>query len=433
MGSPDHIATAPFDPAVCHRTFGRRKPNIAYAASDFVDYVLMNAIVVALAAWVFGLPHPLTIVSAILAFFMIVAFPIRHGLRLAFPVILRRPQEIVFSFVYKILNVRTPLLVAACLALSEQLFMHLTPGLPHASSVMRTAGLTAFYVSFAVVTLFRTRSLLDHLAKRELVREVLSRYSIWKKAVASTSPTFEIAHAYVSGVLSHLAMVAPWYLALTRLEHSVIFLPFGLVASVLVYRAFFFRREFREWESRKRKSAKAAVPFDEPRPEMLGTVASWFYRDHWVGHNSELEFVYLHGSHHDSIPVGLLATGEHGHLEGFLRYCFGYPTFFLSPIWPLFEITVLLILNIGTHQYVPGIFPYCFWHSRGNVHFLHHFGRLVPYGVTTTGRPEIDIALNGYDPDNAGRKTWQSLVDEYEGDIRSKMPGRMFPPLRVYK
>ncbi|HVZ30991.1 MAG TPA: hypothetical protein VG963_01110 [Polyangiaceae bacterium] len=412
-----------------HRVFGRRKPKITYFARDFSDYLLMNGLVALVVAAVFGAIHPMALIGMALCLLMTVAFPVRRGFKLAAPLILKRPQEIVYTLVYKVLNIRWELFLAVCLVLSEQAFIAFLPSLPHKVDLMRQVGLVFFYLSFTIVTLFRTRSLIDHLRKRDIVRAVLSDDTAWKATIATTGPTFEIIHAYASGLLSHITTTAPWYLVITLLDHSILFLPVGFVLSASLQRHFFTCREFRLWEKRKKQDpAKSG-----PRPEMFGTVASWFYRDHWVGHNSEFEFLYLHGTHHDSIPVGLIATGENGHLEGFLRYCFGYPTALLSPIWAFLELTFLFILNIGSHQYVPGIYPYSYWHSTGNVHFLHHFGRLVPYGVTTVGRPQIDMELNGYDPANARRKAWQALVDQYEHELRIRFPSRLFPPLRIYK
>ena len=44
---------------------------------------------------------------------------------------------------------------------------------------------------------------------------------------------------------------------------------------------------------------------------------------------SEVEFVYLHGTHHDAIPCALIGVGENGHLEGVFRQIIGFPSYLL--------------------------------------------------------------------------------------------------------
>ena len=34
----------------------------------------------------------------------------------------------------------------------------------------------------------------------------------------------------------------------------------------------------------------------------------WYIRDHYVAHHDRLSFIYLHGPHHDAIPIGLMAV-----------------------------------------------------------------------------------------------------------------------------
>src|SRR5262249_28348925 len=136
---------------------------------------------------------------------------------------------------------------------------------------------------------YRTVILIAHLAKRELVREVLMQ-TPWQRTIkAKTNMTLEILHAYGTGVLTHIVLLAPWYMVIKYSRFSVIFLPVVCLINVIVHL---------KWMQRYN---------------------GWFYRDHWLGHNSELEFVYLHGTHHDAIPSGLIAVSENGFLEGFLR------------------------------------------------------------------------------------------------------------------
>ena len=118
----------------------------------------------------------------------------------------------------------------------------------------------------------------------------------WRRAVnEKTSITLEILHAYGTGLLTHIIMIAPWYLVIRYASFSVIFLPAVCAINVAVH-------------------VKWIQKFNE-----------WFYRDHWVGHNSEAEFLFLHGTHHDAIPSALIAVADNGFLEGFLRFTIGWP------------------------------------------------------------------------------------------------------------
>ena len=159
-----------------------------------------------------------------------------------------------------------------------------------------------FYAHFLSITAFRTVLLVDHLAKKELVREVLVETS-WRRAINNnTNMTLEILHAYCTGVLTHIILIAPWYLVITYSRFSLVFLPALCILNFVVY----FK-----W---------------------VKAINAWFYRDHWLGHNSEVEFVFLHGTHHDAIPSGLIAVGENGFLEGFLRFTIGAPGAFFDPV-----------------------------------------------------------------------------------------------------
>ena len=107
--------------------------------------------------------------------------------------------------------------------------------------------------------------LIAHLRKREFVREVLMD-SAWKSNLErQPNITLQILHAYVTGVLTHIVYLAPWYLVIKYLDFSLILLPVTCVLAVVIQQ---------NWAR---------------------IVNDWFYRDHWVGHNSELEFVYCTG------------------------------------------------------------------------------------------------------------------------------------------
>jgi hypothetical protein len=155
----------------------------------------------------------------------------------------------------------------------------------------------------------------------------------------------------VTGVLTHLVLIAPWYFVITHLQFSVLFLPVAVAVNLFLHVRF------------------------------LKAINAWFYRDHWLGHNAEMEFLYLHGPHHDAIPSGLIAVAGNGFLEGLLRNVVGYPTPFYNPAIAFVAYTMEVQRDIDFHQFIPGVFP-----RLGNEfrqvgqHSTHHFGRLEPYG-----------------------------------------------------
>jgi hypothetical protein len=206
--------------------------------------------------------------------------------------------------------------------------------------------------------------------------------------------------------LAHIALIAPWYLVITHTSYSVIFLPVACLINVIVHM---------KW---------------------LRAVNAWFYRDHWLGHNSELEFLYLHGMHHDAIPSALIAVGENGFLEGFMREALGAPIPFYNPGVSFLFITYEVEHDMRTHQYIPGVFPKL---ARNfvmvNQHSTHHFGQLPPYSfalkVDQPGLSEkfkkaigrlpdelrnsikLDEDLTGFQWDNPTYRKTLSLYDTY--------------------
>lgn len=82
----------------------------------------------------------------------------------------------------------------------------------------------------------------------------------------------EMFQGYFTGILTHLILISPWYFTISHFKFSIILLPFACVANLLVSK------------------------------KVIKNLNSWYYRDHWLGHNSEFDFIYLHGSHHDALP-----------------------------------------------------------------------------------------------------------------------------------
>jgi hypothetical protein len=342
------------DPGYYHQVYGAnklRKPRIIYYKKDFIDYVLMIVLTALVVGLSYGFRHPMAIIGYVLSAFMIVSFIIRHGVELQVPVILKEPEELLYVWVYKLRNLKPIWFVTLGLLLLENILIRATPNLPHHVDWMHTGALYLFYINFIGITVYRTISLVDHLAKKEMIREILMQ-TPWKRAIKEdTNITLEILHAYGTGLLSHIVLFGAWYLAISYASYSVVFLLPVCVLNMVIHMY---------W---------------------LKVVNSWFYRNHWLGHNSEFQFVYLHGNHHDAIPSGLIAVSENGFLEGFLRHTIGWPHPFFHPLTAFWLHLREIKFDIDMHQYIPGIFPKM---SEGGIdklqHSTHHYGPLEPYG-----------------------------------------------------
>jgi len=390
-----------------HQMYGISKPRLAYYNADFIDYTLMTAISTALIYLTFGPRHWMTLLGVLLAAFMIAVFPLRHGFALRMPLILRRPQELLFMLIYKIRNINRYVVLAAVLLVLENVFIYFTPDWPHHVELMRTIGMYLFFIHFIGMTAYRTVVLVDHLRKRELVREFLMQ-TTWKKYLETQpSITLQIFHAYVTGVLTHIVYLVPWYLVISYANFSALAAPLTCVLNFVI------------------------------QVKYLNIHNVLFYREHWLGHNSEMEFLYLHGTHHDAIPSGLIGVGGNGHLEGFLRHVMGFPTQFFNPAVGFIFFTWLVKQDIDGHQYIPCIFPRRSRHFYEiTQHSMHHYGRLQPYSFglktdqpelaeearkITRGLPDslansakLDEQLTDFKWDNPAYRRFLDLFDKYQ-------------------
>jgi len=400
----------PADPAVYHKLYGIRKPRATYYAKDFLDYVLMLALTGLATGALYGFGHPMALLAYGLCAMALVLFAVRHGVELRVPLILRRPQDVLYIFLYKLQNMRALYFVSIGVLVLENLAIAATPGLPHRVEWMRTLALVLFYLHFIGISIYRTVILADHLRKRELVREVLMQ-TPWKRVITErTKIVAEIFHAYGTGLLTHIVLIGPWYFLVTHVRFSLIFL---LPVAAINYKT------YTRWMAR--------------------TYNSWFYREHWLGHNSELEFVYLHGTHHDAIPSAMIAVSGNGFLEGLLRHSIGVPAPFFNPIGASLVYGFEVKNDMDLHQYIPGIFPqFQRFAVETNQHSTHHYGRLEPYSIAmkddAPGMSEdvrarlrrvapgirrsirLDEELTGFEWDNATYRQTVSLYAKYQPD-----------------
>jgi hypothetical protein len=390
-----------------HRLFGTQSPRISYLRSDFLDYVLMILGCGAVVSLVYGASSWLAVAGYGLGALLLLSFPLRHGISLRVPLILRRPQDVLYMVIYKIRNIRPMFLAAAGILLLDQCFIALTPQLPHASELLRKIAIDFFYVHVVLLTIYRTAVLVSYLRNEGVARAVLMETS-WKYVIArQPNMRLQIFHAYFTGLLAHLILIAPWYVVLTHCRYSIITLPIVVVLNFMVFRQY------------------------------MRTYNFWFYRDHWLGHNSELEFLYLHGPHHDAIPCGLIGVSGNGFLEGLFRHSLGNPMAMYGPLAAFFLYTFEVLTDINSHQYIPGVFPTMprKFHEHAQ-HSTHHYGRLEPYGVglrvdqpgglgenkllKMLYPPEVrtsyllDEQLTDFAWDNPRHRRFLELVDKYQ-------------------
>ena len=409
------------DPAYFHKLYGTKKPRIFLGKRDFLDYSVMILLTAVVIGYAYGFGHGMAIAGLALCVFTFISFIARHGVSFQMPVILRSPQDILYMFAYKFENLTPMYFIALGVLLLENVLVIATPGWPHHVELMHKICLGLFYTHFLAITAFRTAILIAHLVKREHVREVLMQ-TPWKRVInEKTNMNLEIIHAYCTGLLTHIVLIAPWYLVIKYSRFSLVFLPVVCGINVLVH-----------WKWQK-------------------AVGPWFYRDHWLGHNSELEFLLLHGSHHDAIPTGMIAAAGNGFLEGVLRSTIGFPNPFYSPFIAILVYTSEIKSAIDLHQYIPGVFPYMQKRVLEVIqHSTHHYGRLEPYGFgMKLDQPQIpeeykkkyaripdevmnsfrmEEELTGFQWDNPTYRNTLSLWDKYQS---RKAPAEASLPLPV--
>ena len=375
------------NPDFFHKLYGVRQSRIRYSDRDFLDYVLMIALSALTVGLSYGIGHVMSIVGLALCAFTLVTFIARHGVEFRVPVILKRPQDVLYMFAYKLQNLKPMYFIALGLLLLENVLIAATPNLPHHVELMRTIAFYLFYAHFISITAYRTAIFVAHLAKKELVREVLMQ-TPWKRVVnEKTNITLEIAHAYCTGLLTHIILIAPWYLVISYSSFSVVFLPIMCLIDPIVHWRWFL------------------------------VYNAWFYRDHWSGHNSEFEFIYLHGTHHDAIPSGMIAVSGNGFIEGIMRYTLGAPTAFYNPVISFMINMVEVKIDIDRHQYIPGVFPRLSKKLLETFqHSTHHYGLLAPYsvGLKLDNSIKLDEELTGFKWDNPIQQLILSLYNKYQ-------------------
>ena len=389
-----------------HFLFGNKKTRMSFNDDDFLDYLIMIVLCVSIIFGIYGLANPVSVIGAIICIIMPLLFIVRHGVKIKIPIIVKNPQEFVFTLIYKITNLRKMFFIAGGVLVAENYLIYLTPELPHNVELMRSVAFFLFYLHLIIITAYRTAIFIAHIIKREKIRSFLMETS-WKRSARSNEMVLlNIFHAYFTGLLTHIILVAPWFLVISYSNFSLIFMPVTIVVNIYVAKRF------------------------------LEVLNDWFYRDHWIGHNSEFEFVYIHGSHHDAIPSGLIAVAGNGFIEGFLRNIIAFPNPFYNPITAFFIYTVEIKKDIDAHQFIPGVYPKPSAEFQSiNQHSIHHLGKLEPYGFalrlnqketseklkkrfqkfpdSLMNSYRIDEEMTGFNWDNSSHKKYMKIFDKY--------------------
>lgn len=255
------------------------------------------------------------------------------------------------------------------------------------------------WTPFVAITCFRAFILVAHLLRASHVRDFMESSPL-KKTVAVSSIHNHIVHAFVTGMLSHLSLVATtaWFYLLTDpsyLREALLlvgFLTWRLIASRL----------------RKRKIL-----------ENGGTIThSLFYKNHATAHHSRFFFTVFHGHHHDALPSALIGSaGGTGFLENTDR-----AFIWLDPLYSMillhYALAVDIVIDMVVHQYIPGVFPFVKVTVKASAHHaFHHFGSLRPLGMIFDGYAEPQDFKNGYKPDSVLTRWFLEQAARYEGPV----------------
>lgn len=133
-----------------HGFLGKTKTRITYQKKDFFDYFLMINLCILVAAYIYGSTSALSIVIYTLCLYMLVSFVIRHGVEMKIPIILKRPQDVVYMLWHKVRNMHAMYFLALGIFFFEQLLIYLTPNLPHMVDLTRQV---AFFFSIYILDL----------------------------------------------------------------------------------------------------------------------------------------------------------------------------------------------------------------------------------------------------------------------------------------
>lgn len=366
-------------------TSARRPFIMQYRAEDFPLYLL--SLLLGGALIVPALPHPaLQLLLVLTLVYLAAVFAIRHGAKFdgsfwrvvgegvgRYPMIVVRSWQTARHGVIPIVAIFAGTLVAESF---------LRPSLAGTQWLRTFPWQWAIWGPFLFLTSFRLVILVAHLLRASVVRDVMER-SPQRKSTARLSMPNHIFHAFVTGLLAHLCLVAPCVLFFqwtnpTNLREAL------LLTGYLVWTGI-------AMPLRKRKILVG--------PGVLNN--RLVYQNHQIAHESRFYFTVFHGHHHDSLPSALIGSAAG---TGFLENADRCVTW-LDPLKSILAVqcnwTYIIGFDMVVHQYIPGVFPFAKPTVLGASHHVtHHFGSALPLGIIFRGYVEPGDLKAGYRPNN---------------------------------
>ncbi|HXH38618.1 MAG TPA: hypothetical protein VNN08_08315 [Thermoanaerobaculia bacterium] len=371
-----------------------------YRAEDFPLYLLGLVLAGTLIAP--ALPsrsEQLLLVAALL--YMVAFFLIKHGAKFE----VRFFHDVLEGLTrYPVMLVRNwwmarhaiiPITGVFLLALTGERFLR--PALAGTKWLNRFPWWWVVWTAFLLITLFRVTILIAHLLRASVVREVLED-SAQKKMIEVLPMHQHILHAFITGMLAHLSVVAPCVLfyMLTKPSNLREVL---LVAGYVV------------WSGVARPLKKRKIIESPPK---IGF--NLVYQNHTIAHRSRFFFTVFHGHHHDAIPSALIGSaGGTGFFEnvdrGLTWLDFLNSVVVMQILWGY-----SILFDMVVHQYIPGVFPFAKVTVLGTAHHVtHHFGSALPLGLIFNGYIETRDYDNGYKSDNKVTRWFVDQVERREG------------------
>jgi len=378
-----------------------RKPSsyLFYKGEDFILYVFSLLLVFA-GGWLAFPFLPVRILFAATLIYLGAFFIAKHGLRLdksCFVVIADGLKDSCSGFFSRVYLHRRMYLVffsGFLLILLIEWILKTNNGIaPGFLASFPFMGL--FFIQFIVFFAYRSVIFIAHMVKAPMVLEFLQG-TVWQRQIKGISIYHHIFHAYVSSLVCFTCFFIP----------------------ALIFWRFIEPTWFREISLNIMMAAVILVRYtgDIKLLRAKGISTGMFLRDiadvirldetryrlgfHKRYHSSRFHFAVSHGHHHDAIPYALTGGPGSGFGEslgeGFYQVPFFRPQFLYQSV----IMSVAFYIDILSHQYLPGIYPYARYVIKEQVHhFAHHFGSLSPYSLTGIYNPDIET---GYQP--AGRK-----------------------------
>ena len=382
-------------------TGARRRSFMRYRAEDFPLYIfslLLTGLLI-----VPALPYEwerLTLIATLVYFAG--TFMVRHGAKTgssAFRAILEGLTSYPKMVVYNWWVARSALLpIVAVFLFAITLEHFLRPALTGTRWLLSPfPWWWAVWVPFLAITAIRAAVLVTHLHRASLVQQFLERSPI-RKSYVGISIYQHIFHAFATGMVAHLSLVAPAVLFYSLTEPSYLreALLIGGYAIWSVIGVQLRKRDLIE--------------------EEINLAFRLFYENHVIAHHSRFFFTVFHGHHHDTIPSAMIGSaGGTGFLENLDR----------TLMWldPLNSVLLMqynwaqsIVIDMATHQYIPGVFPFTRTTTVGTAHHVtHHFGSLLPLGMIFRRYVEPQDFVNGYKANNTVTRWFLDEVERLEG------------------